>query len=201
MDSCPQLIRSTLLACWLVIPACCSERQNSSATDNDVQPPPLEHAPQVRHPEYELPTEIDAALYWRAKSLRLLRKETETDDEITGEFQDVHGFRPFTIKKAALSDEVARTRGTVDALRRVVLTLVELGDEVSQYSEEVRQIGKSLTGLELESATTWRTWFDENRYFLYWSEDEGRLAIDREAKAASVPVLDYRRIHKSSEQQ
>jgi hypothetical protein len=104
-----------------------------------------------------------------------------------------------------LVDEFARSTGIPNHRRTFLEHCIQLlENEESGRTEAAREALERYTGLPRTTpAKAWRSWFDENRDYLYFSDCDGfRFKVDRTAKARKIPfeklrgwsseVLDYR---------
>ena len=52
-----------------------------------------------------------------------------------------------------------------------------------------------MTGIRFAKSDAWQRWFNQNNRYLVWSDRLNHFVLDREAKAAKVPTVEYRKEH------
>ena len=98
----------------------------------------------------------------------------------------------FRVLRIGLDDHNPKTRGyrlAVEELLKWVTDETSSNREGSNSSMAREQLTK-ITGQQFRGVNEWIGWWNANEDFVGWSEDDGRLAVDVEARLAGTPLLD-----------
>ncbi len=137
-------------------------------------------------------TELQGYHYWFAERVGWLRNVEQGDEEITGEmFAGMGGWGTFRLKRSEIEAPHVRTVGYRMALKQFMHILGESRGRISARAKFA--IGKlsALTGQRMAQPDSWRTWYDENKAYLIWSDKEQLLVVARKAKEAGVPPFKF----------
>jgi len=98
----------------------------------------------------------------------------------------------FRVLRIGLEDVSSKTRGyrlAVEELLKWVTDESGSNHEESNSSMARVQLTK-ITGQQFRSVDEWLSWWNTYEDFVGWSEENGRLAVDADAKLAGTPLLD-----------
>src|SRR5438876_12453925 len=150
-------------------------------------------------------TRVSAENYWVARTLSGLINEKETETEIRWELFGMEGQRFIhAVEKRLLSDTDAKRRGLLKFLKDSITSLAGGEKLKGEHPSDLTHAGfiagtiqglTRMTGLHFAKSETWQRWFNQNNRYLVWSDRLNHFVLDREAKTAKVPTVEYRKEH------
>ena len=146
------------------------------------QKPSLEHVP---GPQV---SRIEAHQYWFYELLGQL-KDVKTDLDFTrGAYMDRQRPVQFSTRTAEVRDPAQRARGYVRAMATILGYMapraIPDNEANRQYLRELTQRMQKITGKPFTKYDEWRNWFETNRDYLFWSEEQQLLLSKREQAQA-----------------
>lgn len=134
--------------------------------------------------------EINGERYWYNKEFGRLRNLSETETEIVGEIRGKRGFMPFRVLKEEVTNPQAKSRALKLIVSDMVAWLKDGAPESKNYASAKLPV---LTGEHFTDPLEWEKWYASNDDYLVWSEQIGRLIVDKEAKQAGIPAEQFRK--------
>jgi len=130
---------------------------------------------------------VDATQYWFWDGYFGLNDTHDLDGERWGRL-GVDSTICFRISLALIDDPQQKTTGYRQAVSELLKWVAPTSDSPSSALARVHLL--RLTGQDFNTRGEWLSWWEQNRAFVLWSEDEGRLEVVSEALEAGAVISD-----------
>jgi len=145
-------------------------------------------------------TEISAEWYWYNKMFYNETSDFIEEDEVYfyGEYSNKHGHKiKYKVRKDLLHSSEAKNKASIKGLEVFISSIEileadEYKDIQSALMNNLYKKLRQLTEVDFDDINDWRNWFEENRDYLFYSDDKEKILVDENAKKAGVSVLKER---------